>query len=388
METVRFKVESKKLLCAMKKAVNGMANTRAVMPITKCFVFSVAGDKLYVTCCNGAVKVKASVDITSTEETRDVTFALFGKKALYAVQTLDAQELEVSVYEYQVGFRHNDGEFLLFRERDDDASMFNYELPNLSLQLKVESPCITSVFGKCIRFVNKDELRPVMNGVLVEVSKGGTNFVASDGHRLIVVKKESISNEQPFSFIIRKELVKALLSVTPKTGFSELLYDDKNKTILIRTDDVECSAKVIEGRYPSYRSVIPEAFSYTSLVDRKSLASRLSRLILFANQSCAVAFRFKEDCINMFSFDGDEGDSSSERVPAACQWPPEVLFGFNGNKLIEALKVLTCHNIVFNLGDDAKGVVIEPADADVENIENIKILFMPMLLNEDYNNKL
>ena len=388
METVKFKVNSKKLLEAMKKAVNGMATTRASLSITRCFVFSIEGEKMSVTCCNGAVKVKAYVDIARMQETRDVTFALFGKKAMYAVKTLDAQELEVSVYEYQVGFRHNDGEFLLFRERDDDASMFNYEPKNVSLKLKVESPCITSVFGKCLRFVHNDELRPVMNGVLVEVSENGTSFVASDGHRLIVVKKESINNEQPFSFIIRKELVKVLLSVTPKTGFSEILYDDENNRIVIRTDGVECSANVIEGRYPNYRSVIPEAFSYTSLVDRKSLVSRLSRLVLFADRSSAVAFRFKEDCINMFSYDGDEGDSSSERVPATCQYPPEALFGFNGNTLIEALKVLTCHNIVFNLSNDAKGVVIEPADTDAENIENIKILSMPMLLNDEYNDKL
>ena len=69
----------------------------------------------------------------------------------------------------------------------------------------------------------QDALRPVMNGLCINLTEDYSDYVSSNGHILVRVRKKpvkySYSNETAVtSFIIPARIVSILQRVLPKTG--------------------------------------------------------------------------------------------------------------------------------------------------------------------------
>lgn len=111
------------------------------------------------------------------------------------------------------------------------------------------------------RFQAIKDIRFYLNGILIESSPIESRLVATDGHILIVTKCDAKDeNEGSFSGIIPSDVVKTILSwKAPKYA--------KDSPIVISGDGPEYRAewcgnvalfKLVDGKFPDYRRVIPE----------------------------------------------------------------------------------------------------------------------------------
>ena len=101
-----------------------------------------------------------------------------------------------------------------------------------------------------------DELRPVMNGIYLDIFPDEIVFVASDSHKLVRSKNVSVKTGMKASFILPKKPANLLKGILPKeTGDVEVSFDDKNAMFKLASFEVSC--RLIEGRFPNYASVIP-----------------------------------------------------------------------------------------------------------------------------------
>ncbi len=60
-----------------------------------------------------------------------------------------------------------------------------------------------------------DELRPIMNGIFIELQESGINFVATDAHKLVRYTRKEVKAETESSFILPKKpanILKTILS--------------------------------------------------------------------------------------------------------------------------------------------------------------------------------
>lgn len=102
-------------------------------------------------------------------------------------------------------------------------------------------------------FAGKEEVRPYLNGVFIEVRGGVCNIVATDGHRLIKFECDQTSGDM--SFIIPRGLIdgikKAKLinecDVTISEGVISILYDG-----------IIYKAAAVDATYPNWRRVVPD----------------------------------------------------------------------------------------------------------------------------------
>ena len=129
---------------------------------------------------------------------------------LQPVRTLDDQPLCFNVHEYQLSVYHacgsfriplsnNASEFLSIKRPEPEA-----EAPDGHL-FEYESPGLRSVLGRCCFAMAQDELRPVMNGMYINYTADFTDYVSSDGYKLVRVRKspeKSVSTGN-LSFIIQ-----------------------------------------------------------------------------------------------------------------------------------------------------------------------------------------
>ncbi len=93
-------------------------------------------------------------------------------------------------------------------------------------------------------------------------------------------------------------------------GNLSLALTDKN--VFVRMGDKHLSSNLIDGQFPDYRRVIPDAQKYKALVDRKPLEDALRRVsLLVEEKSRKVVFSF-----------ADGRAHHRRRRRASSAWPP------------------------------------------------------------------
>jgi DNA polymerase-3 subunit beta len=112
---------------------------------------------------------------------------------------------------------------------------------------------------------NKD-MRYYLNGMLVEHNGIETRLIATDGHRMHLVRVEHSSAlvSEPVKYIIPRDFILQLL----KTKFSKndikqvtLTFSDDMKVSAALPDGNEIVSKLIDGMFPDYCRVIPSSLS-------------------------------------------------------------------------------------------------------------------------------
>lgn len=167
-----------------------------------------------------------------------------------------------------------------------------------------------------LRIAPKQDIRYYLCGVFIEATTTHTTMVATDGHRLLVLRKR-VENaiEKSIKFILAREIVENIVRFNLKTMTSiELWQEDKNKwsTCLTKMNCSTIQFGVIEAEYPDYRRVIPEkvsgeagCFNADYLSDFKKIASDIGNLgqpTLLQNggDRCAVVlFGSNPDCFGI-----------------------------------------------------------------------------------------
>lgn len=108
----------------------------------------------------------------------------------------------------------------------------------------------TNVLKAMLTHAGKKDIRYYLNGVFVDRTSG--HVVATDGHRMLIVKLDVGAWEAGKSYIMPREALAAALKLNGRAV--ETLIDDSAAPALV-IGGVNCTA--IDGRYPDWRRVVP-----------------------------------------------------------------------------------------------------------------------------------
>lgn len=170
-----------------------------------------------------------------------------------------------------------------------------------------------------------------------------------------------------------------LKNILPKeSGVVEIHFDKKNAHFKLANYTMIC--RQVEGKYPNYSAVIPNAQPHKIIIDRLTLLNALKRVSVFSNQaSNLVKLAFKGNQIHISAQDIDFSISAEETIN--CQFDDQPInIGFKSSFLIEILGNISGSDIVFELSDAARAGLILPFENDQN--EEILMLLMPMVLND------
>lgn len=390
-EKAIFRVQKNDLLSALEVTKPALTpiRGRGVLCPTSDYVLTICEDNLTVETYNGLLLIRKSVHAVNTG-TLLSTFSL-DRKILKAVRLLDEQELEFELFEYQIAVRHNKGSFLFPLTNDaDDYEMFHrtekrFGENRQKRMFTIESPCLLSVMNRCKFAMAIDMLRPVMSGVCIDMQNNYTNFVASDGHKLVRIRKDSLTQEEPVKLLIDMLIVNVLLRTLPKTGFVNVEYtDDFACRFKIDEHGLEFVFKLTDGRYPNYNSVYPEHYIHSITVDRTEFMKSIRRLSLFTNQSKVFKMDVRDGGIHLSAEDYDFSIGANETVP--CDYHDEpFMIAFQADYFADSLKNLgPSKNVIINYSGSNRATILVPTEQPAH--ETVDILLMPMLIN-DYTNE-
>lgn len=127
-----------------------------------------------------------------------------------------------------------------------------------------------------------DESRPVLTGVFLKTVGGKLYMAATDSYRL--AEKELIASKEDVELLVPASAMQDLLRIL---GDSEedvqVTHDDQQ--VLFQVGDVELVARLVEGKYPDYRKLIPEKFSVEATLKRTDFVNITKVSSLFARES-------------------------------------------------------------------------------------------------------
>jgi len=127
-----------------------------------------------------------------------------------------------------------------------------------------------------------DESRPVLTGVLIHSSDGKLYLAATDSYRL--AEKEIGASKEDTSLLIPATAMHDLLRILGD-GDEEVLVTHDDQQVLFRVGDVELVARLLEGKYPDYRKLIPESFATQVVLKRADFLNVTKVSSLFARES-------------------------------------------------------------------------------------------------------
>lgn len=127
-----------------------------------------------------------------------------------------------------------------------------------------------------------DESRPVLTGVLLQTQGGRLYAAATDSYRL--AEKDLGPNDRDVQLLIPATAIQDLLRILGDYDEAvSVTHDDQQ--ILFQANDVDLVARLIDGKYPDYRKLIPSQFAVEATVARTDLVNVTKVSSLFARES-------------------------------------------------------------------------------------------------------
>lgn len=250
-------------------------------------------------------------------------------------------------------------EFKLLLMNEDDFPKF----PGFAADKVINIPDekIKELIRKTIYACSTDESRPLFTGILFDVENDSITCVGTNTHRLAIKSVEQASEEAIKLIIPSKvlaEIARNLNSDVPTDVKLSLL----NNQIMIAIDNVVIVSRLIEGKFPDYKRVIPPQFNVTAKVNVKVLSTAVERVSLFSSEGeySTIKFNINGNSMVLTSSNPNSGAGKEEIV---CESNADNLnVAFNSQYITDILKNVEAEEVVMSLNSSLSPVCIKAVD--------------------------
>ena len=220
-----------------------------------------------------------------------------------------------------------------------------------------------------------DDGRPVLAGVKFEAIDGRLVAAATDTFRLAtrsVALEGTLAND---AIVPARALTEAARSATEHGEAITVVLEAGQVSFLF--GGRRLTSRLIEGSYPDYRSLFPDAHEVDVTIDRVALTEALQRVsvIASAQTNTPVVLSIAEGGIDITASNTEAGDAT-ESVEASVQGE-RMEIAFNPVYLIGGLEAAGTERVRLELRDGLRAAVIRPVGAEGE-VDDLVYLLMPM----------
>lgn len=236
-------------------------------------------------------------------------------------------------------------------------------------RFSVTQNILKKLIRKTISFVSQNEgKKPVLTGALFEIKNNFLNVVASDGHRLAVVKeeiKESISDNK---FVVPgmtlRDLLKILKDEEEKV---EIIVSDR--TVLFDFGYYQVYSRLLDGEFLKYDAIISAVNTINVVAEKRYIIDSLERALLLINDDISaksenkvpVRFNMAYDKIDVSCITGK--GQVNDTVPVELDGG-ELLIGFNCRFLLDALTACDEDKVKMEFSAPTSGCFIRSVSGD------------------------
>ncbi len=250
--------------------------------------------------------------------------------------------------------------------------------------ITIDASTLMEMIEKTIYSAGESDTRYTLNGLLfhAKLQDNSLSIVGTDGHRLALIIRQMDSNMKGEKRIIvpRKAVseLRRFLPARPSASGGGDIETEKvkiligEKHLLFNVGNVQFLTRLIEGTYPNYENVIPQANEKKMLIGRDIFVRVLRRVsVMSRERASAVRVDIGEDKLVVSSSSPDLGEAMEE-VPIEYKGD-KLSLGFNARYVIDALGAMRSEQVILELQDPLSPVLMKE-----EGDESYKCVLMPM----------
>lgn len=372
---MKFSCRRKDLLKAVAEAKLAAPKRTPYINALKCARLDFSGNTLTVTCSDLDVTIKTTADV-DVDGDADGAWVIPVGMLYDVVRALPDHEIELEWQpdDESVLLKSGQSEFSIRVTDEESWPELDTEEADEAEAVVVDRAEFVGAVNQTNHAVGTDDTRPILTGVLIEQeTDAGIKLVATDSYRLSVRDMPGASVlASGKSVIVPGKALKYLASIA-SNGDEELSVRMSGTHAQFSSGGMSLTARLIEGKYPNYKGLIPEDQPNKLTVDRYTMLNALKRVKLLAVDSIPVRIAFNDDNIGMRTIQQDVG-SASDEIPAEYAGEPMTI-GFNPSYLIDALSAMTSDEVELRTNDPLKPAVLRSAE---ENGDGYLVLIMPV----------
>ncbi|HET8709249.1 MAG TPA: DNA polymerase III subunit beta [Candidatus Saccharimonadales bacterium] len=209
---------------------------------------------------------------------------------------------------------------------------------------------------------SNDESRPFLTGVYMHTEDGNLYIAATDSYRL-AEKNLGKNKEENVQLLIPATAMQDLLRILGDTDDVVMVTHD-DQQILFHVGEVDLVARLLEGKYPDYRKLIPQQFAVSSTLKKVDFVNITKVSSLFARESAgSVTINVDEDTkeVSIRSIASQLGENTANASAAVTGSGSITL---NSRYLLDGLQALGGDEVMFGFNGKLEATLLKDAKAD------------------------
>jgi DNA polymerase-3 subunit beta len=365
-----IKAQRDRLLSPLQSVI-GIVERRHTLPILSNVLIETSGDRLDFTATDLEVQVRTWTSVTESPAEESVT--LSARKLHDILRALPAgADLVIEAKDNRLTVKAG-------RSRFNLQTLPGREFPQIALNSEVGATfsipqnVLKKLLERAQFAMAVQDIRYYLNGTLLSIADGRLTVVATDGHRLSYTHQDlgGDSNSTQAEVIIPRKSVQELIKLLQPID-DQVQVTIHGNQVRVEFGSIDLVTKVIDGKFPDYKRVIPTNHQKTILVDRTLLQQALQRASILSNEKIrGVRLLLTKDSLAVVCSNNEQEEAQEELEVA---YTGEALdIGFNIAYLVDVLNHLSVDQVECHFGDSNSSVLIT-----VPEQEDFKYVVMPM----------
>lgn len=351
--------------------VQKAVSTKNTIPVLSGIRLKAVDNKLYMAATDLEIGIECFVAVQVLEEGEIV---LPARQFSELVRRLPDTKIAINYIDSIIGveIKYNDAEVNIKGWPGDEFPVIP-DLEEGEYNFEINSTLFKNMVKQTVFAASSDESRPIFTGALLEIEENDFKLITTDTHRLAL--RSSKGN------IIKNNNINLIIPAKALAEVSRIIQEDdeniqikgNNNQICFKSSDTLLISRLIDGRFPDYRQVIPDKFSTVIKIKTKDLQETVERANLFSGEkdgTSVIRLKIENGYLNISS-KSDLG-KVDEKIPIFVEGE-DIEISFNARYILDVLKVLESEDLKFSLTGPLSPGVIKSGNHD-----NYTYLILPL----------
>ena len=367
---MHFSISREAFLRPLQLVVSSVAGGRPALPIMGNILIEVKDNLLSLTGTDLEVELIALIPLEQDSE--DGLITVPARKLLDICRGLAGPcEIKFQLKDERVTIRSGRSRYLL-------SSLPAVDFPNIEAwESLVELTVPQAEFKKLIEFTQfamaSQDVRYYLNGMYFEASDKTLRSVATDGHRLASCAIQLTQSLAQQSVIVPRKGVIELVKLLDNDQVDVTIQIGQNNLRAV-IDGFIFTTKLVDGRFPDYRRVIPKNGDKELISNRESLKQAFSRAAILSNEKFKGVRLILSENLLQITANNPEREEAEEYIDVDYQ-SANLEIGFNVSYVLDVLNTLKSEQVKITFSNSDHSALIESIDSD----DSLYVL-MPMRL--------
>jgi len=240
--------------------------------------------------------------------------------------------------------------------------------------IQIPSEMLKEMITRTFYSISHEDNRYIYNGICFHVNGNKLTLIGTDGRRLAAVTRELPSPLElgggDGDIVVHAKAIRELQKIMEIDEFVYIGIEQRD--IFFKVGNAELSSRLLEGKFPDYKKVIPTEFLISMEVERSVLLDSIKQVMVMTEQpSFQVRMSMGSGGTSLMANTPDMGEA--ELVLPVKPTSDQLEIGFNANYFQDILRSISCNKVKLQFNDPAKPIVFEDLDDD-----RFVALVMPM----------